>query len=142
MSHSDIRLESLRKAAISSEVIMSCLLVEVCVGDLQITKDGAAIWYAMLVRLLCYDETGLVDVLPCNSVETDKLITSLTWRFYGQRVEDCLAPFRTLNLVRPPYCWSTQLSVSTWLVLLKLLRCYNVPSFVQVKVITLECDDL
>jgi len=30
-----------------TEVNMSCLLVEMCVGDLQITKDCAAIWNAM-----------------------------------------------------------------------------------------------
>jgi hypothetical protein len=36
-----------------TEDIMSCLLVEMRVEDLQITKDGAAICNAMWVRQLC-----------------------------------------------------------------------------------------
>ena len=78
----------------------------------------------------------------CNFVQVDGLIVSLTCRLYGQHVEDCLAPFRALNLVRPSYHWSTYLSISSWLVLLKLLRFYNLPSFVKVEVFDIEHDDI
>ena len=78
--------EVIRESRDKSEVTMSCQLVLMCVGYLQMTvlPPGTRCEFASCVMI-----TGLIHLFLCIFfVEIDELIKSLSCRFYGQHVED------------------------------------------------------